>query len=131
MFKYNNPFHTINEAVTVLVTHGADPIMSKSAGSTYAFPWGDSYVVQDEIYWQEHILSVAAIRVYSGSAYHYKVEIHILSEGFDRVLELIRRNSTFAPEVVKVPHSDEYDMHYIEPDTLLRIFKLVPKEVTE
>lgn len=140
MIKHTNPFYTIHEATEALRHLGAEPYKSKSqnqtqnpSGATYAFPWGDSYGAKPEepIYWQDHILGIMVQRVYEGGTHYHKIEIHLDAEGFDRVCSLMEASADEVPPLLKKAHSDEYDMHYIEPGTLLTLFKLVAREVVQ
>lgn len=135
MTKHTNPFYTIHETTEVLRQMGAEPFKNKPesqnpSGATYAFPWGDSYGAKPEepIYWQDHILGIMVQRVYEKGTHYHKIEIHLDAEGFDSVYELMRSPEDDEPKVLKKVHSDEYDMYYIEPGTLLTLFKLVPRE---
>lgn len=131
MIKHTNPFYTIDEALAVLKNLGADPHRGKSSpGATYPFPWGNSYGAKPEepVYWQEHVLGIMVQSVYTKGTHHYVIEIHLDREGFDTVYGIMRALADEAPELLKKDHSDEYDMYYIEPGSLLRLFKLVPKE---
>jgi hypothetical protein len=133
MIKQTNPFYTINEAYEILKRLGAD-LMNSS--TTYSLPWNDTCETQPErpLCWQEYVLSIITRRIYVGSAYYYVVEIHMDDEGFDKVCDLIEAsvdvNKDEVPVLCKGPHSDKYDMYYIEPGAQLILFKLVPKEVT-
>ena len=120
MNKYTNPFLTIGETLSTLKSLGADPL-APLLGATYPFPWGNSY---KNIDWREHILSIMVQRVYEKGNHYYKIEIHLDTEGFDIVCSLMN-TADEVPPLLKKKLSDEFDMHYIEPNSLLRLFKRV------
>lgn len=139
MIKYTNPFYTINAAATILRHLGADPNKLQAqaqaqnpSGATYTFPWGGSVGAKPEesIYWQDHILGIMVQRVYEKDTHYYKIEIHLDAEGFDSVYSLVKASNIAdeVPPLLKKKHSDDYDMHYIEPGDLLTLFKLVVRE---
>jgi hypothetical protein len=111
MLKHTNPFYTISEAIGVLINHDADPYKGKptiesSEGATYA-------------YWQEHILSVKANRIYDDHLnHHFEVEIHVDREGLDALVAMTGMN------VLREHHSEGYDQLTLHPGSLLKIFTL-------
>lgn len=128
MTKHINPFYTLVEATAVLKNLGADPRRSKPqnvTGVSYPFPWGYSYGAKPEekVYWQEHIISVATRRVYDEHQdYWFEVEIHIDKEGLEALVALTGLN------ILKGPHSDDYEQWTVNPGTLFKVFALVPTE---
>lgn len=108
MQKYQNPFLTLTDMFNVLRTKGTDPLLDD---------------------WSEKILSVACNKVYAGGKHHYKVEIHMVDEGFNDVVALMGCDGTVI-HVKRRPFTAEFDKLWIEPSSLLEIFALVPKEET-
>lgn len=114
MIKHTNPFHTINEAISILGHMGARPY-----DSTFGRNVSDDY-------WTEHILSIRAAREYNDHyEFYFQMEIHIDREGFQKLVDLTGLN------IMRKPHSPEYDMLSVFPGTYLEVFALVPKEETE
>lgn len=122
MTKYTNPFYTLNEAISVLKSLGADPY---NIGATNAHSWDSAVPTQDEtIFWNDHILSVSTSRVYADFSHYNVVEIHLTAKGFDALVSIIDT------PVHKKAFGDgtEFDMYFIEPVPLLKIFTLNPCE---
>ena len=107
MSEYVNPFNTFNESIAVLKNLGVDPMHEDNECNS----------------WQEEIISIAWCSVTSKV-----LEIHLSNAGFDMVYALMQSTTDSAPEILKSQHTDEYDVHYIEPSRTLKLFKLVPKE---
>lgn len=117
MIKHTNPFYTIEESVAVLKNLGANP-----APVPIPFRYDENAV-----YWQDHVISVKANRVYDDHyEHHFEVEIHIDKEGFDALVR-----ATGLETIQKEKHSEEYDIWFIRPGTLLQVFTLVPKEAVQ
>ena len=114
MTKHINPFYTIGEAVSVLKNLGAKP-------TSNPFKYNES-----DIIWPEHILSVCTRRVYDEHCdYYFETEIHIDKEGLDAFVEMTGLT------ILREYHSDGYDLLYVRPGSLLKVFTLEAKGATQ
>jgi hypothetical protein len=65
--------------------------------------------------------------MYHGGTHHYVVEVHLNAKGFKEVRDLL--GETF--DVERRPVTDSFDMYSIDVCSVLKLFKLEPKNQLE
>ena len=103
-----NPFITIDEALEVLKSKGADP----RSGATS---------------WQQHVTGVSVSKVHDMHSSYYKYSMHLDREGFEEIASLLNSGTNNYP-IVKEHCFAEYDSYTIEVAPQIEVYKLELKD---
>ena len=161
MNKHTNPFHTIEEAMSILKSLGADPLKPRTAvqsnsnsnsnsnsGATYPFPWGHlqpketnepvldpnvfhGFAYEPSVDWREEIMSITTHMVHDSNGSGFKFMVHISNKGFDALLQILGRDRGEMYPVRKELCFVDYDSYTVEPSPGLEICKLELREEPE